>query len=76
MVALQALAHAPRVASDGAAGLLASGSLYSRAFPRGQPPARGIHRAQWRFPVSFPVTVAGAAPDSNRLPFRRRASLR
>jgi hypothetical protein len=41
MVALQALPHAPRVASDGAAGLLASGSLYSRAFPRGQPPKEG-----------------------------------
>ena len=54
------LPRTPRVASDGAAGLLASGSSYSRAFPPGQPHVRAIHpgsgdlrfrpRLQWRGP--------------------------
>jgi hypothetical protein len=33
-----------------------------------------IPSVQWRIPVSFPVTVAGAAPDSHRLPSSTRAS--
>src|SRR6185295_9042892 len=56
--------------SDGAAGLLASGSSYSRAFPRGQPPDSGDRARAVALPVSYPVTVAGAAPASYRLPSR------
>ena len=43
-------------------GLLAPGSLYSRTFPRRD------SRDTVVFPVSFPATVAGTAPASNRLP--------
>ena len=56
-----------------AAGLLASGSSYSRAFPRGRP-FLDLSRAVAR-PVSYPVTVAGAAPVSHRLPSSRRENL-
>ena len=67
-----ALPRTPRAASDGTAGLLASGSSYSRAFPRGQPPFGGSTARSGTSPVSYPVTVAGATPESHRLPFRGR----
>src|SRR5258708_40340349 len=47
-------ARTPRAASDGAAGLLASGSSYSRAFPRWQPPEGDPPRA-----VAFSGFVPG-----------------
>src|SRR5258708_24817622 len=57
-----ALPRTPRVASDGTAGLLASGSSYSRAFPRGQPPSGGIHRAQWHISGFVPGYSGGGGP--------------
>jgi hypothetical protein len=68
---VQTLARSPREALDGKAGLLASGSSYSRSFPHGQPSLLEDPLVQWLFPVSYPVTVAGAAPVSHRLPSRR-----
>src|ERR1700680_1189910 len=42
----------------------------------GNPPSGGSTARSGTSPVSYPVTVAGAAPESHRLPFRgRRTSL-
>src|SRR5579862_1766572 len=76
-----ALPRTPRAASDGTAGLLASGSSYSRAFPRGQPPLGGIHRAQWHISGFVPgysgggragITPASLSRTADLLAWRRR----
>src|ERR1700720_2319613 len=42
----------------------------------GNPPSGGSTARSGTSPVSYPVTVAGATPESHRLPFRgRRTSL-
>ena len=48
------------------AGLLASGSSFSRALPVPQSGTVGVNTTERE---SSPVTVAGAAPAFNRLPF-------
>ena len=52
---------------DAPAGLLAPGSSYSRHLPDGRPRRDRDHPVVV-LPVSSPVTVAGAAPESHRLP--------
>ncbi len=77
------LPHAPgesaryfeRTGPCAVAGLLASGSSYSRTFPR----ARLLKLRKVAFPVSYPATVAGTASAWYRLPLsgfarRREAS--
>jgi hypothetical protein len=46
---VQTLARSPREALDGKAGLLASGSSYSRSFPHGQPSLLEDPLVQWLF---------------------------